>query len=229
MREASLARERMLRRHLAGRGIHDAAPLAAMSEVPRERFVPAVEVASAYEDSALPIGCGQTISQPYIVALMVQALELSGTERVLEVGTGSGYAAAVLSRCCAEVYTIERHATLARRAGEALAELGYSNVHVRPGDGTLGWEEHAPFDAVVVAAGSAEVPEALLEQLAVGGRLVMPVGSASNQELVRLTRVDALDGAEAIAGATPDGVAAGEFERDFLGPVRFVPLVSGGE
>ncbi len=211
MKDLGVAREWMLRRHIAGRGIHDGALLEAMGEVPRERFVSRGDRALAYEDSALPIGCGQTISQPYVVALMIQALELSGDERVLEVGTGSGYAAAVLSRCCHEVFTIERHAQLAREARERLAAGGDSNVYVRCGDGTLGWEEHAPFDAIVVAAGGAEVPPALLEQLAVGGRLVMPVGPEGDQELVRLRRV-----------------AEDEYERDRLGAVRFVPLVSDG-
>ncbi len=201
-------RRRMVERHLVSRGIRDAAVLAAMREVPREAFLPNELAEFAYEDAPLPIEAGQTISQPYVVALMTAALELAPRERVLEIGTGSGYAAAVLSRVAAEVYTVERHAELAELAARRLATLGYHNVHVRHGDGTLGWAAHAPYDAIVVAAGGPQVPPALLDQLTVGGRLVIPVGATSRtQELVRVRRT-----------------AAG-FVREELGGVCFVPLI----
>ncbi len=201
-------RSRMVRRDLAGRGIADGRVLDAMREVPREAFVTPELREFAYEDSPLPIEEGQTISQPWIVARMTEALELEGGERVLEIGTGSGYAAAVLGRVAGEVYSIERHGPLADLAAERLAELGYDNVTVRHGDGTLGWAEHAPYDAIVVTAGGPKVPRALLDQLAPGGRLVIPVGETLNeQRLVRVLRSD------------------GDFIGEELGPVRFVPLV----
>ena len=163
----------------------------------------------AYDDAPLPIGDGQTISQPYIVAVTIEALELRGGERVLEIGTGSGYAAAVLSRIAKEVYTVERLESLAARGARRLARLGYDNVHVLCGDGSLGWPEHAPYDAIAVAAGGPEVPEALLAQLALGGRLVIPVGpDESSQMLVRVTRES--------DGALP---------QEALADVRFVPLI----
>ncbi|HYD48211.1 MAG TPA: protein-L-isoaspartate(D-aspartate) O-methyltransferase [Terriglobales bacterium] len=209
MNLSSEARERMIERHLVARGIHDPAVLAAMRSVPREEFLAAELAEFAYEDAPLPIEEGQTISQPYIVAAMIEALELAPDDRVLEVGTGSGYAAAVLSRVAREVYTIERHQELARVATRRLRDLGFDNVHVRHGDGTLGWTEQAPFDAIVVAAGGPEVPRPLLDQLAPGGRLVIPVGATQrDQELLRLRK-----GGD------------GSFEREELGPVRFVPLV----
>lgn len=199
----------MVERHLVTRGIRDPRVLAAMREVPREAFVPGELAEFAYEDAPLPIEEAQTISQPYIVALMAAALELEPRHRVLEVGTGSGYAAAVLSRIAAEVYTIERHGELAETARTRLEALGYANVHVRHGDGTLGWAEHGPYDAIVVAAGGPQVPDPLLAQLAVGGRLVIPVGDTPReQRLVRVRRVD-----------------AGTYAREDLGGVRFVPLV----
>lgn len=202
-------KERMLSDHLAGRGIRDAAVLRAMLEVPREAFLPEGMELFAYDDGPLPIDEGQTISQPYIVAYMIEALELTGKERVLEIGTGSGYAAAVLSRCAAEVFTVERLHSLARRAGAKLEQLGYRNVKVHVGDGTLGWREHAPFDAIVVTAGAPEVPRELKEQLAPGGRLVIPVGPTQHlQELVRVRRD-----------------AQGHFRIEDLCPVRFVPLI----
>jgi protein-L-isoaspartate(D-aspartate) O-methyltransferase len=204
---AALRRE-MVRRQLAARGISDRRVLAAMAEVPREAFVPERLAEFAYEDTPLPIEEEQTISQPYIVATMAEALELGPEDRVLEVGAGSGYAAAVLSRLAREVYAIERHAALARLAAERCARLGYTNVRVRHGDGTLGWPEHAPYDAIAVAAGGPDVPPALLEQLAPGGRLVIPIGTDPRlQTLVRVRRRD------------------GDFEREELGAVRFVPLV----
>ncbi|MFQ5459763.1 MAG: protein-L-isoaspartate(D-aspartate) O-methyltransferase, partial [Anaerolineae bacterium] len=168
----------MVENQLAVRGIADGAVLTAMAMVPREAFVDPDLAEYAYDDAPLPIDAGQTISQPYMVALMLEALEVRPSDRVLEVGTGSGYAAAVLSMIAAEVFTVERIESLATAARRRLADLGHDNVHVRRGDGTLGWREEAPFDAVVVAAGGPEAPQALLEQLGVGGRLVIPIGSS---------------------------------------------------
>jgi protein-L-isoaspartate(D-aspartate) O-methyltransferase len=203
------ARDQMVERQLDARGIKDAKVLKAFRAVPREAFVPPGMEEFAYRDSPLPIGEEQTISQPYIVALTVQALRLEGHERVLEIGTGSGYAAAILSRVAREVYTVERLEGLAAEARERLERLGYANVHILRGDGTLGWREHAPYDAIAVAAGGPEVPKALREQLAIGGRLVIPVGAdESSQTLVRVTRVG------------PD-----DFREEPLGQVRFVPLI----
>jgi len=202
-------RRLMVEHQLERRGIADPLVLEAMRKVPREAFVPPELAEEAYADGPLPIGEGQTISQPYIVALMTEALELRGGERVLEIGAGSGYAAAVLAEIAAELYTVERHARLAEEAAARLTRLGYDNVHVRVGDGSLGWPEHAPFDAIVVAAGAPEVPEALKEQLAVGGRLVIPVGQGRTlQDLLRLRRLSET-----------------EYQREELGGVRFVPLV----
>ena len=209
MDEHGQERRRMVERHLVARGVRDAAVLAAMQTVPREAFIAAELAEFAYEDAPLPIDAGQTISQPYIVAAMTAALELEPHHRVLEIGTGSGYAAAVLSRIAAEVYTVERHEELALAAERRLRGLGYANVHVRHGDGTLGWIDHAPYDAIVVAAGGPDIPQALLEQLAVGGRLVIPIGPTPRaQELVRVRRS-----------------SARAYAREQLGPVRFVPLV----
>lgn len=208
-RGLSARKEQMLSEDLMGRGIRDAAVLRAMREVPRERFLPPELEPYAYEDSPLPIAEGQTISQPYIVAYMIEALELRGNERVLEIGTGSGYAAAVLSLCAAEVYTVERIPSLAESARERVRLLGFRNVTVHLGDGTMGWAEHAPYDAIVVTAGAPEVPVELLEQLAPGGRLVIPVGNTPYlQELARVRRD-----------------AAGELRREDLCAVRFVPLI----
>ncbi len=193
---------------LAARGIEDAGVLRAMLEVPRHRFLPASLSEFTYRDVPLPIDEGQTISQPYIVAWMTQAAGLKPSSRVLEVGTGSGYAAAVASRVAGTVYGVERHRVLAESARARLAELGYSNVHVLHGDGTRGWPDHAPYDAILVAAGGPSVPEALLEQLAPGGTLVMPVGPADTQVLIRLHRAK-----------------DGTLEREEMGDVRFVPLV----
>jgi protein-L-isoaspartate(D-aspartate) O-methyltransferase len=199
----------MVSEHLLARGIRDAAVIRAMREVPREAFLPPEMERFAYDDGPLPIEAGQTISQPYIVAYMIEALELLGRERVLEIGTGSGYAAAVLSRCAAEVFTVERIAILAQSAATRLQALGHRNVTVHLGDGTMGWPEHAPYDAVVVTAGAPEVPDELLQQLAPGGRLVIPVGPTPHlQDLVRV-RKD----------------AQGRFRREELCPVRFVPLI----
>jgi len=199
----------MVRSQIARRGVRDELVLAAVSGVPREHFLPADMHEFAYDDTPLPIDQGQTISQPYIVALMTEALLLRGGEKVLEIGTGSGYAAAVLARIAGEVYTIERHGPLAAKAADLLATHGYRNVHVLHGDGTLGWPEHAPFDAIVVAAGGPEVPQSLKTQLKIGGRLVMPVGADRRlQELVRVTRVAAL-----------------EYRTEEIADVCFVPLV----
>jgi protein-L-isoaspartate(D-aspartate) O-methyltransferase len=206
-------RSAMVATQIAARGIRSPRVLDAMREVPREAFVPEYLRHSAYEDSPLPIGFGQTISQPHVVAFMIVALELSGGEKVLEIGTGSGYAAAVVAQIAGKVYTIERIRELADGARAALAGLGYDNVEVRHGDGTNGWPEEAPFDAVTVAAGAHEVPEALKQQLRTGGRLVIPVGRTAHlQQLVRITRL-----------------SADRFDQEDLVPVRFVPLIGDSE
>lgn len=198
----------MVERQLRGRGIEDERVLAAMAEVPRERFVPPEEQRRAYRDGALQIGEGQTISQPWIVAFMTAVLELDGGGLVLEVGTGSGYGAAVLSRCCREVLTIERHKPLADAARALLAELGYDNVEVRHGDGTQGAPDRAPFQGIAVTAASPEEPpSALLEQLAPDGILICPVQRGNHELLSRFRK---------------DG------EAEPLVPVRFVPLVRDG-
>jgi protein-L-isoaspartate(D-aspartate) O-methyltransferase len=207
--ESRSAREQMVERQVARRGIRDRAVLSAMLRVPREAFLPPELAEFAYEDHPLPIAEGQTISQPFIVALMTAAAELRPTDRVLEIGTGSGYAAAILGCIAAEVYSIERHAPLADAAGARLRTLGFDNVHVLHGDGTLGWREHAPYDAIIVTAGGPKVPEALVAQLAIGGRLVIPVGEEKAlQTLVRVTRE-----------------ADGRLTEESLGDVRFVPLI----
>lgn len=209
MADYSKLRARMVRRQIAGRGVKSEKVLDAMRKVPRERFLPKGQGPLAYEDSPLPIGDGQTISQPFIVAYMAEALALEGGEKVLEIGTGSGYAAAVLAEIAAEVYTIERIQGLADMASAVLDQLEYKNVHVRQGDGTLGWPEQSPFDGIVVTAGGPDVPETLKRQLKIGGRLVIPVGTSTwYQELVRVTRT-----------------GESEFETEQLVPVRFVPLI----
>jgi len=197
-----------LAEHLSRAGIHDPGVLGALRDVPREAFLPPDLQEFAYEDTPLPIGEGQTISQPFVVAMMAQAARLRPDHRVLEVGTGSGYAAAVFSRVAKEVYTIERLAELGDLAEERLEELGYDNVHVRIGDGTLGWPEAAPFDAILVAAGGPEPPRSLMEQLAPGGRLIIPVGETTREQ--RLVCVERTNG---------------RFTKLDLGAVRFVPLV----
>src|SRR3954451_17003340 len=184
-----VARRRMVDRQLRRRGIDDERVLAAMAEVPRERFLDPALRGDPYRDGAVAIGEGQTMSQPWIVARMTSLLDLRGPERVLEVGTGSGYGAAVLSRCCAEVVTIERHATLAERAAKVLAELGYDNVEVRTGDGTQGAPDRAPFDGIsVTATAEREPPAALLNQLAADGLLVCPVRGSAGERLTRFSR-----------------------------------------
>lgn len=202
-------RNGMVDRQIASRGVRDRRVLEALRTVPREAFVPERLAEFAYDDTPLPIGEEQTISQPYVVALMAEALEIGPGDRVLEIGAGSGYAAAVLSRIAREVYTVERHESLAREARERMRRLGYSNVHILHGDGTLGWPDHAPYDGIVVAAGGPEVPQALLAQLAEDGRLVIPIGpDVRTQSLVRVRR-------------RPDG----SYAREDLGAVRFVPLI----
>lgn len=202
-------RRRMVERQIASRGVVDRRVLDAMRAVPREAFVPAAAAEFAYEDTPLAIEEGQTISQPYVVALMAAALELTPRDRALEIGAGSGYAAAVLSRVAAEVYAMERHAALAELARRRMRELGYHNVYILHGDGTLGCAAHAPYDAIVVAAGGPSVPDALRSQLVIGGRLVIPVGDTpQEQELVRVMRTSEND-----------------YEREGLGGVRFVPLI----
>jgi protein-L-isoaspartate(D-aspartate) O-methyltransferase len=202
-------RNEMVDRDIAGRGVGDQLVLRAMREVPRELFLPQGLREFAYDDSPLPIGAEQTISQPYIVAFMAEALMLMGGESVLEIGAGSGYAAALLSEIAGKVYTVERVGKLAGQAADKLAELGYDNVHVLHGDGTKGWPEHAPYDAIIVAAGGPQVPESLKEQLKIGGRLVIPVGVDQRvQELVRVVRV-----------------SSNEYHRENIADVRFVPLI----
>jgi len=202
-------RERMVRDQIEARGVRDARVLAALRRVPRELFLREELEEFAYQDTPLPIESDQTISQPFVVAYMTESLRLAGGEKVLEIGTGSGYAAAVLAEIAGEVFTVERYANLAASASERLARLGYANVHVLCGDGTLGWPEYAPFDAIVVAAGGPEIPRSLREQLAIGGRLVIPVGAtAREQRLVRLTRV-----------------AEHRWDEEDLIAVAFVPLV----
>ena len=186
--DLALRRQEMVERQLRGRGIRDERVLAAMLEVPRHQFVPAEFAAEAYSDRPLPIGHGQTISQPFMVAAMAEALRLSGGERVLEIGAGSGYQAAVLSLLAREVHAVEAHQDLAVSCGERLAGLGYGNVHVHVGDGTLGWPDEAPFEAILVTAAAPEIPPPLEAQLAEGGRLVLPVGSTEEQRLLRVEK-----------------------------------------
>jgi protein-L-isoaspartate(D-aspartate) O-methyltransferase len=209
MTEFSKLRENMVNDQVAARGVRSEKVLDAMREVPREAFVPKDLAEFAYEDSPLPIEAGQTISQPYIVAFMTEGLALEGGEKVLEIGTGSGYAAAVLAEIASEVYSVERDEELATSAAAELGKLGYDNVRVLHGDGTLGWPEYAPFDGIVVAAGGPEVPETLKKQLKIGGRMVIPVGEYQDiQELVRITRLTET-----------------EFQTEDLADVRFVPLI----
>lgn len=205
----SQRRDAMVESHIAGRGIRSQLVLEAMQTVPREAFLPQRLREFAYQDAPLPIAEGQTISQPYIVALMTEALALEGGEKVLEIGTGSGYAAAVLAQIAKEVYTVELIGQLAEKAATVLSDLGYRNVHVRHADGTRGWADHAPYDAIVVASGGPEVPESLKSQLKIGGRLVIPVGADRGiQGLLRVTRISEL-----------------QYKTEDIADVRFVPLV----
>jgi protein-L-isoaspartate(D-aspartate) O-methyltransferase len=209
MADLAKAREKMIERQVAARGITDQNLLDAMGSVPRELFVPEHLIEFAYEDGPLPIEADQTISQPFIVALMIEAAELKPGDKVLEIGAGSGYAAAVMGRIAGEVLAIERHHELAELAGKRLERLGYTNVDILEGDGTNGLPEEAPFDAIIAAASGSHVPETLVGQLSVGGRMVMPIGEPhSVQRLVKVTRV-----------------SEEEYEQEDLGPVRFVPLI----
>jgi protein-L-isoaspartate(D-aspartate) O-methyltransferase len=203
-------RQRMVDSQIRSRGVVDLRVVAAMEKIPRHLFVDEALQDQAYNDNPLPIEAGQTISQPYIVALMTEAIELHGREKVLEVGTGSGYQTAILAELADRVFSIERIATLASRARRLLDQFGYFNVAIRVGDGTYGWREEAPFDAILVSAGAPRVPAILVEQLAVGGRLVLPVGSRLSQELVKLTRTSA---------------APGDVTQEHLGGCRFVDLI----
>jgi protein-L-isoaspartate(D-aspartate) O-methyltransferase len=208
--EYETERRQMVERQIRARDIGDKAVLEAMRKVPRHRFVPTQLAHRAYEDNPLSIGHEQTISQPYIVAYMTEAAEVSKDDKVLEIGTGSGYQAAVLGELAREVYTIEIIPELAERARQTLDEMGYKNVHVKAGNGYLGWPEHAPFDAIVVTAAPDEIPQALVEQLAVGGKMVVPVG-AGNQDMMIVTK-------------TKDGV----IQKKTI-PVRFVPMTGKPE
>lgn len=200
-------RQLMVESQIRRRGVTQQQVLDAMATVPRHEFVPPFWTNQAYADEPLPIGQGQTISQPYIVAAMVASLALTGSEKVLEIGTGCGYQAAVLSLLAREVHSVEILPDLARPAAERLERLGYSNVHVHSGDGTLGWRESAPFDAILIAAAAPAVPEPLLQQLALGGRLIAPVGSEDQQELQLITKRE------------------GKWMVRETGPCRFVPLM----
>lgn len=200
----------MVESQIARRGVRDPAILKAMREVPREAFVDADFQDAAYEDRALPIAEDQSISQPYIVAVMLEAAELKSPDRVLEIGAGSGYAAAIIARVASHVFAIERQAILAEAARERLRALGSHNVEMKTGDGSRGWPERAPFDAIIVSAGAPRVPNALKDQLAEGGRLVIPIGTADEQRLLRLVR------------------RGSRFRESDLGAVRFVPLIGTG-
>jgi protein-L-isoaspartate(D-aspartate) O-methyltransferase len=203
------ARESMVDSQLRSRGVRDERVLRAMARVPREAFVPEAIADEAYFDCALPIDCQQTISQPVIVAMMSEALQLRGGEKVLEIGTGSGYQAAVLGELAGEVFSIERHAPLARQAAERLQRLGYDNVHVRTGDGSLGWPDQAPFDRIIVTAAAEECPPALWEQLAEGGVLVGPFGPPADQTLYEMHKI------------------GGQKQSRYITSCRFVPLIEG--
>jgi protein-L-isoaspartate(D-aspartate) O-methyltransferase len=203
-------RKKMVDSQIRSRGIGDERVLRAMEKIPRHMFIDEGLIDQAYNDSPLPIGEKQTISQPYIVAIMTEALELKGPEKVLELGTGSGYQAAILAELADRVYTIERIAPLAQKARKLLESLNYYNVVLRVGDGTYGWREESPFDAILVTAGSPSIPRTLVEQLAIGGRLVIPVGGRYSQSLIKLTRLS----------ENPDDV-----KKEDLGGCRFVNLI----
>ena len=202
-----LARKKMVETQLIPRGIKDDGVLSAMGKIPRDRFVDEAIVGEAYNDHPLPIGHRQTISQPYIVALMTEALELTGTENTLEIGTGSGYQTAILAELSAKVYTVERIRTMMVNARQTLHELGYNNILFKAFDGTLGWKEYSPYDAIIVTAGAPKIPQPLLEQLAEGGRLLIPVGNKYSQDLIKVTN------------------KKGNYIQENLGGCRFVDLV----
>lgn len=202
-----LARERMVKNQLIPRGIKDERVLRAMGKIHRHLFVEEALVGEAYNDHPLPIGHNQTISQPYIVALMTQALELKGKEKTLEIGTGSGYQTAILAELSKKVYTIERIQPLMEKATKLLGKLGYSNILFKAYDGTLGWKERQPFDAIIVTAGAPRVPDPLLDQLAVGGRLLIPIGDKHSQELIKVTK------------------KRKDIKKENLGGCRFVDLI----
>lgn len=204
----SKERAAMVRDQLRSRGIKDERVLTAMLKVERHRFVPPAYRNQTYEDYPLPVGEGQTISQPYIVAFMTEALDLKKEDKVLEIGTGSGYQAAILGEICDSVFTIEIFQSLALSAMKTLHELGYSNVFVRIGDGYKGWAEHAPYDAIIVTCAPADIPEMLEEQLAEGGRMIIPVGSDYTQNLYLLEK------------------KAGKLQKKSVLPVRFVPMIN---
>ncbi|HEY3303497.1 MAG TPA: protein-L-isoaspartate(D-aspartate) O-methyltransferase [Candidatus Binatia bacterium] len=185
------AREKMVQEQVIARGIKDPRVIEAMRKVPREYFVESALASRAYDDGPLPIGAKQTISQPYIVGLMTEAAELKGPEKVLEIGTGSGYQSAVLAEMAANVFSVEKIRSLSIRARAILDELGYYNVATHVGDGTIGWSDHAPYDAILVTAGSPGAPRPLVEQLAIGGRLVIPLGDEQSQVLKRIRRTEA--------------------------------------
>ncbi len=197
----------MVREHLMDRGIKDPRVLQAMTKIPRHRFVESALADRAYDDEPLPIGERQTISQPYMVAFMSEALELTGRERVLEIGTGSGYQTAVLAELCLNVFSVEKFGPLAEKARVLLDELNYYNVALHVGDGTLGWSEHAPFDAIIVTAGSPELPRPLIAQLSIRGRIVLPIGNERSQTLKRFQRT------------------ASGLQEEGLGDCRFVKLL----
>ncbi len=201
------AREKMVEEQIIARGIKDPRVIAAMKKVPRHLFVEEALQEQAYSDHPLPIGEKQTISQPYMVALMTEALQLTGKERVLEIGTGSGYQTAILAEIALEVYSIERIRSLALKARKLLYELGYYHVEIKIFDGTVGWPEKSPFDAILVTAGAPEIPPPLYDQLALGGRLVIPVGDAYSQDLIRVTKTK------------------GGQKKEDLGGCRFVKLI----
>lgn len=200
-------RRRMVREQIEARGVKDLRVLKVMEKVPRHLFVPEAMIEQAYDDTPLPIGYKQTISQPYTVAFMTEALELSGKEKVLEIGTGSGYQTAILAELAEEVYSIERIPELAQSAEQRLKQMGYKNIQIKIGDGTLGWKEQSPFQAIIVTAGAPDIPQTLIEQLDLNGRLVIPVGDRYSQTMMRVRK-------------KRDSIV-----QDSLGPFRFVELI----
>lgn len=208
----------MVEDQIRARGVSDERVLAALERVPRHRFVPLSQQSAAYTDGPLPIGMGQTISQPYMVARMTELLALRPSDRVLEVGTGSGYQAAVLGELAAEIWTIERLEELATRAAALLKDLGYHNVHVVTGDGSLGLPDHAPYDAIIVTAGAPSVPQALLDQLAVGGRLVIPVHEGFSEDLRLIERLPDEPGETSAPLAAPEDLSAPPAPENLLAP-----------